>query len=118
MPTIRTYDSVAAGTQVENAVAGNQFEFLGAPSRVQIYAEQDSGGTPGVGEVEVFFGQELQYRQARINLGTAGPKAPDDMIVDDYGDRGDRIVVRLIETGGTNAAVIRTQVKITPIAGL
>jgi hypothetical protein len=38
-----------------------------------------------------------------------------DLIVDTYGDRGDRVVIREVETGGTQAAVIATMTVITPV---
>jgi len=116
MPSIPFRFSVAAGTTVANALAGSQFEFLGAPSRVQIYLTQD--GAVGIGEAEVFFGQEIQLPQGRIPIAVGagqGPKVPDDVRVDDFGAPGDRIVIRLLETGGALAAVIRGLVQITPI---
>lgn len=115
MPTHRFSVTVAAGAQVANALAGSQFEFLGAPSVVQVYMAQDTA--VGIGEAEVFFGQELEAVQAPIpmRVATLGPEVPEDLIVDDVGAPGDRIVIRLIETGGAAGAVIRGMVKVTPI---
>jgi hypothetical protein len=115
MPTIRNVNALAAGAQITNVLQGSQFEFLGAPARVQVYAIQDSGGAAGIGEVEVFFGQELQLSQSRVNVDAKGPVVPDDLVVDDFGAGGDRIVVRITETGGANGATLNTLVKITPI---
>ncbi len=116
MPTIKNVTTVAAGLVNPNVLAGSQFEFLGAPSRVQIYGQEDTSGTNGVAEVEVFFGQELELSQSRLN-GRDGVdvRVPDDLLIDDIGAAGDRLVVRLVETGGVNPAVFVTQVKITPI---
>ena len=115
MPTIRKVTPLVAGGSNNNVLSGSQFEFLGAPSRVQIYAIQDTGGLGGVGEVEVFFGQELQYSQNPVNVKAAGPTIPDDLLVDDFGAAGDRLVVSVSETGGALGVTINTLVKITPI---
>lgn len=114
MPTIPFSITVAAGATVANALAGSQFEFLARPSRVQIYLTQDPAD---LGEAEVFFGQEIEATAApiRIALGAGeGPIIPDDLLVDDIGAPGDRLVVRLTETGAALPAVIRGLVKITP----
>lgn len=114
MPTIRPTVDLAAGGVEGNAVAGNQFEFIQVPSRVQIWGVHE--GT-GVGELEVFFGQELQLPQAQANKVTAGgPNINQDLLVDDYAAPGDRLVLRCTETGGVDAVQMRLLVKITPMA--
>jgi len=125
MPTIRNVTVLAAGAQNANVLTGSQFEFLGAPSRIQVYAIQDDAGAGpfGVGEVEIFFGQELEFSQSPPNVlttpagvaGSGGPNVPDDLLIDDFGAGGDRLVVRVTETGGTNGVTLNTLVKITPI---
>lgn len=113
MPTIRRTQSLTANQVVDNVLQGSQFEFIQVPSRVQIYAVYQVTAA-GVGEVEVFFGQELQCSQEAPNVVTAGgPTVPDDIIVDDYAAPGDRLVVRVVETAGGTADV-RILVKITP----
>ncbi len=116
MPTIRNVTTVLAGIVNPNVLAGSQFEFLGAPSRVQVYGQEDTTGVNGVAEVEIFFGQELELASTRIN-GRDGVdvRVPDDLLIDDIGAAGDRLVVRLAETGGVNPSVFVTLVKITPI---
>jgi len=115
MPTIRNVTALAAGAQVANVLTGSQFEFLGAPSRVQVYAIDDTAGAGGVSEVEIFFGQELEFSQSPVNVKAAGPDVPDDLLIDDFGAGGDRLVVRVTETGGALASIVNTLVKITPI---
>jgi len=115
MPTIRNVTALALGAQNANVLTGSQFEFLGAPSRIQVYAIQDSTGAAGVGEVEIFFGQELEFSQSPVNIKAAGPDVPDDLLIDDFGAGGDRLVVRVTETGGALGVTVNTLVKITPI---
>ena len=116
MPTIRTVTALAAGGANANVLQGNQFEFIQTPSRVQVFAVQEGAG---VGEIEVFFGQELQLPQTQPNLraaGAGGPSVQDDGLVDDYAAPGDRLVVRVAETGGAAVTALRVLVKITPMA--
>ncbi len=66
----------------------------------------------------MFFGQELEMNQAPVNNAAAagqGPLTDQDLVVDDIGAAGDRIVIRLQETGGVANAVVRGLVSITPL---
>lgn len=114
MPTIRVSSVVPIGGTVANVLAGSQFEFLARPSIVQVFNVQDAAD---LAEIEVFFGQELQLPQSPCTQVVAGmgPNVPDDEIVNDIGAPGDRIVVRLVETGSIATATVRTMVKITPL---
>lgn len=115
MPSIPFAETLLAGGVVANALAGNQFEFLARPSRVQIYVTQDPGDLVNV---EVFFGQEIEATDNPIRVALAageGPIIPDDLLVDDIGAPGDRLVIRLTETGAI-AGIVRGLVKITPAA--
>lgn len=117
MPSIKTTNAVTAGAVIANALAGSQFEFIRVPSRVQIYATADAVAT-GVAEIEIFFGQEIELPQAVVGNSAAvneGPRIPDDLVVDDIAAPNDRLVVRLLETGGLVTVPIRTLVKITPL---
>lgn len=114
MPTARFANALAINGVVENIIAGSQFEFLGRPSRVQVYSVSD---IDDVINLEVFFGQELQATPApvpRVADGT-GPTVPDDLIVDDIGAPGDRLVLRLTNTLAV-VANTRTMIVITPVA--
>jgi len=118
MPAFRFTQTVLAGAIVPNVMTGSQFEFLGRPTRIQIYMIQDGGVGDGIGESEVFFGQELELSQAPITNAAGageGPRVPDDQVVDDIGAPGDRIVIRLQETGGANPAQVRGLVNLTPL---
>ncbi len=115
MPTFRDSRTLAISEVAANLMAGSQFEFLGRPSRVQVYAVADDGDTA---DFEVFFGQELELSPAPVNqvATNTGPIVPDDLLLDDVGAPGDRLTIRATETSGANTAIIRTMVVITPIA--
>ncbi len=90
MPTFRDARILAISEVAANLMAGSQFEFLGRPSRVQVYAVADTGDTV---DFEVFFGQELELSPAPINqvVAATGPTVPDDLLLDDVGAPGDRL---------------------------
>lgn len=114
MPTFRDSRTLAISENVPNLMAGSQFEFLGRPSRVQVYSVADLADLV---DMEVFFGQELELSTARLNQVVAGtgPIVPDDLLLDDVGAPGDRLTVRVTEVSGAATGIIRTMVVITPV---
>lgn len=117
MPSQRFVTTVAAGTTVGNIMAGSQFEFIGVPARIQIYQVGDPAAA-GPYNSEVFFGQELELADGPGPIGVAaiGPAVPDDLVLDDVAAPGDRLIIRLTETAGAAAAIVRTLVVLTPIS--
>ncbi len=116
MPSARFTTTLGANAVDNNIMQGSQFEFMGRPTRVQIYALAEAGDAM---DMEVFFGQELQMATAQLNVGAAaglGPIVPDDLLVDDIAAPGDRLVIRIIETAGVAASIVRTMVVLTPVA--
>jgi len=114
MPTARFSNTLAANEVVNNIMAGSQFEFVGRPSRIQIYSVADLAD---IVQLEAFFGQELQASPSNLPQVTAGtgPTVPDSLLVDDIAAPGDRITVRLTETAGA-AGITRSMIVITPVA--
>jgi len=114
VPTARFSNTLAANEVVQNIMAGSQFEFVGRPSRIQIYSVADLAD---IVQLEAFFGQELQASPSNLPQTTAGfgPAVPDDLLVDDIAAPGDRITIRLTETAGA-AGITRSMVVITPVA--
>lgn len=116
MPTVRFTNTLGALEVVNNIMAGSQFEFLGRPTRVQVYALAEAGDAF---DMEIFFGQELEMPTSALNVGAAaglGPVVPDDLILDDVGAPNDRLTFRLVETGNAAASIARTMIVLTPIA--
>ena len=117
MPNFSVLVSVGAGATVANAFAGSAFEFLGRPSRVQIAQTVIAAGASEVTST-VQFGPEVQLEEGQINserVAAAGPQFPDDIVVDDVGAAGDRLVNRLTNTGAA-ARDVRIKVRIIPVA--
>lgn len=117
MASVRFSTTVAAGGVTPNVMVGSQFEFMGAISQVQVYMIADPPAA-GTANAEIFFGQQLELADGPAPVGVAGigPAVPDDLVLDGIAAIGDRLVIRLTETAGAAAAIVRTLVVITPIA--
>jgi len=114
MPSQRFSTALIANQVVQNILAGSQFEFVGVPSRIQVYTV---GSVLNAVSMEITFGQELQIPASNIPTEPAaglGPNVPDDLLLDDFAAPGDRIVIRVTEIAGGVAAA-RTLVVITPV---
>lgn len=116
MPSVRFTTTLGANEVNQNIMTGSQFEFLGRPTRVQVYSLAEAADEISV---EVFFGQELELSTSPLNIGAAaglGPTVPDDLILDDVGAPGDRLTIKLTETAGAAGSIARTMVVLTPVA--
>ena len=119
MPSQAFVTVVVAGATVQNLMAGSQFEFPGRPPRVQVYQVRDPAGAAGIPESTIFFGQELELASSQLSDGPGNaqaPRVPDNQVIDDIAAGGDRLVLRLQETGGAAATTVRTLVVLTPVA--
>ena len=109
--------TVGAGATVANVFAGSAFEFIGRPSRVVIAATTILAGGSVI-TATIQYGPEIQLEEGQISAEravTAGPSWADDVITDDLAAPGDRLVMRVTNTGGAPFDV-RTKVRITPVA--
>ena len=107
---------VPAGGRVANALAGSPFEFLGVDSKVAIALAVIAAGFPDV-TANITFGAELQLQAATVmgeRVLNAGALIPDNVVVDDVGRAGDRLVVELLNAN-IAALGVRGIVRILPI---
>ncbi len=110
---------VGAGATVANAFAGSAFEFLGRNSRVTIASTTiTAAATANEITATIQYGAEVQLEEGAIHSEGApvdrGPVMPEDIIVDDVAATGDRLVMRITNTGGA-ARNVRTKVRIIPL---
>ena len=118
MPNFAFRATILAGATTANALAGSPFEFVGRPSKVAValavQAIQTVAGTPpniNQGEVtaNVTFGSELQLQNgvpALERSDGSGAIVPDNVVVDDVADAGDRLVVELTNGGAATNNVM------------
>lgn len=112
MPTIRFRQSIAAGDTVENALAGSQFEFLPFNANLEFGINADANGHEVL--ADVYSGQDVLLENAPCNAQARMPVYPDDFDLTDVAAAGERIKVRLKNTGA-GAHVANVAVRITPI---
>lgn len=114
--------ALTAGLTIANALAGSPFEFVGRDAKVAVAAALDPLAAPPTiqGEVttNITFGSELQLQAGVIPLSLGGigggARIPDQVLVDDVAEAGDRLVVELVNAGGgTN--IVSGIVRILPI---
>ena len=115
MSVSRFNTSVGAGLTVENIMAGSKFEFLARPSAVRVFAVQDLAD---LAEMDFTLGNVVVGERMRLTEVTAstGPSMLDDKIAAGVGAAGDRIQIRLVETGGALAAITRVVIEIAELA--
>lgn len=119
MPVIARNTQIGIGATNENILAGNPNEFVGdRPAVVTISVVRDTGGGAGVGTMEILFGQRQIMGAAPIGNSPAaarGPLDPEDQVARDVAVPGERLTLRVTETGGAAVLDIRTRVDITPV---
>jgi len=113
--TIQRSTPVPAGTTNENVIAGQAGEFIGSrPAIVEVFAVRDTGGAAGVGTIEVLFGQRQMYVPAPLSNSVAAGRLnkAEDSIMKDVAMPGERITLRVTETGGAAilTAITRTEI--------
>lgn len=108
--------AVPAGGQVANALAGSPFEFLGRDSKVAVALAVETAGF-GTATANITFGAELQLQNGAImseRVAGAGALIPDNVVVDDVGAAGDRLVIQL-DNSDVAIRNVRGIVRILPI---
>lgn len=109
MPTIRTSQSLAA-----NATAfplqGNQYEYMQYPGRVEFAIIAAAAGV----QATVFSGSDVLQQSSPVSVKTTPPVYPDDFLLDDVADAGERLSIEVRNTTGA-AIVVDTVTRITPL---
>jgi len=110
MAVIQKEISVGIGATVENALAGSAFEFLPRNSIVSIGVTAAATGT----FTTVQSGASIVLEESPTYVKTTFPIIPDEMVYNEVGRAGDRIVVRL-RNPTAGAVVMRVIAQITGI---
>ncbi len=112
MPSIRDVTNVGVGAVIANILAGSEFEFIPVPAQITVAMATDGDDMT----CDITFGNTIQLQAGsipRAPVANTGPRLPDDVIISDVADAGDRLVVRL--RGGAAALDVRTLVRIVPL---
>jgi len=102
--------ALAAGAVVDNILAGKFSEFLQEDSKISIAitAELDSLFA------SVIIGNELLIDGQQVNDTNAAPRNPEDVLVQGFGAKGDRVIVKL-RNGNAATSTVRSNIFIEPV---
>lgn len=108
MPTIRKKVTVPAGGAPVYPFQGDQFEYLPFDARVQIAIVQEELANTNV-QATVYSGSDVLQQNGPITEKPSGsganPTYPDDFLLDDEADAGDRLNCVLSNSGSVGATV-------------
>lgn len=113
MPSLRfVTTALGAGATVQNLLTGSKFEYLPSPAAIMVYSCADAAGV----QLELTFGNVIECDQMDlpVKAATVGPLRSDDLIASGVAAAGDRLQIKLQNTGGA-ATNIRTLVDIRPL---
>lgn len=116
MPTFRKRTALAIAESNNNILSGSIYEFMSRPTRVIIAATASIGDNDI--QMGVNFGSRTMLQQADGDLGVEpgadqGPQIPENVVVDDIADAGERLQISL--QGGAGASVVTTSVQLVEL---
>lgn len=112
MPVVRKRVSIAAGAVEDNLLKDSQFEFLPYDAAVAFGINGDANGHECV--ADVYSGQDVLAENMPLNAKAAAPVVPDDFDLTDVAAAGERLKIRVRNTGA-GAHVVFAAVKIDPL---
>lgn len=112
MPVISGNVSVAAATTVDNVLTGSQYEFLPYDSSLEFGLCGDANAADL--RLDVYSGQDVLMENGAVSAANRVPVYPDDFILTDVAQAGERIKVR-VRNNGVAARTLNYQVRITPL---
>lgn len=110
MPLIQNSVSVAANATNDNVITGSQYEFLPYNAVLSIGL---NGSATGL-ECDVYTGQDTITERMGVNALNRVPIQPDDFVLTDVAEAGERLKIRVRNTTG-GALVLFYAVQINPI---
>lgn len=112
MPLIRVATTNLAANASAFPLQGNQYEWLPFPARLEFAVVANAATI----DVTIYSGSDvLQQGGPPTVKTTATCVYPDDFMLDDVANAGERLNVILRETGAVATTDIETAVKITPL---
>jgi hypothetical protein len=112
MPTIQNRISIPAATVVDNVLTGSQYEFLPYDAGLEFGITGDSNAADL--RVDVYSGQDVLLENSEPGNVNRMPIYPDDFQLTDVAAAGERIKVRVRNTG-TAARTLFYSVRINPV---
>ncbi len=104
------FQDVGIGATVENVLAGKFSEFLQEDSKISVAVTSELVTM----FASVIIGNELLIDGQEVSNTNAAPRNPEDVLVQGFGQKGDRIIVKL-RNGNALANEAHTAIFIEPV---
>jgi hypothetical protein len=115
MPLVQTTTiDIAAGAVIDNVLAGSQWEFLPYDARLDFGMTTDATGSP-ILRIDVYSGLDVLMESGQVSAANRTPIWPDDYPLTDVAAAGERIKVRVRNTGAVSTPDFFFAMRITPI---
>ncbi len=101
---------VGIGATVDNILAGKFSEFLQEDSKVSVAITSQLATL----FASVIIGNELLMDGQEVSPTNAGPRNPEDVLVQGFGQKGDRVIVKL-RNGNAATNITRSSIFIEPV---
>ena len=117
MPAFNIYTANLGSGATADLLTGWQYEYLPWPAFVEVGMIHD--GPPGGVVATVTSGSDILMQESPVNAGGTDGVFPTSEQLDlvDEADAGDRLSVRLRETGTVATTDIMTRIVLTPALG-
>lgn len=102
--------NVGIGATVDNILTGKFSEFLQEDSKVSIAITSELNSL----FASVIIGNELLIDGQQVNATDASPRNPEDVLVQGFGQKGDRVIVK-IRNGNGSTNITRSNIFIEPV---
>lgn len=102
--------NVGIGATVDNILSGKFSEFLQEDSKVSFALTSEVSSL----FASVIIGNELLIDGQRVNATNAAPRNPEDVLVQGFGQKGDRVIVKL-RNGNVATNIARSNIFIEPV---
>jgi hypothetical protein len=102
--------NVGIGATVDNILAGKFSEFLQEDSKVSVAITSEVATL----FASVIIGNELLMDGQEVGPTNAAPRNPEDVLVQGFGQKGDRVIVKL-RNGNALTNITRSSIFIEPV---
>ena len=113
MPLFQSETSIAAATQVDNLLAGSQWEFLPYNARIDFGIVGDANAADL--RVDVYSGSDALCESLQPSAANRMPQTDTDYTLVDVAAAGERLKVRARNLNAAAARTVFLGVRITPI---
>jgi hypothetical protein len=107
MPIAQGATAVTAGAINSNVLSGEAVEFVERPSRVRVFITAEAAGES---RAQFSISSRIVLVESPVSRQNRPPLVPDDLLLEEIAMPGERLILRLRNTGaGTNTVFWRVE---------